>query len=199
MHDILKKTISQNLIDTKGIFMFFSTCFDPTPVVAGHFGFNTNILETNVLNLGVVVAIVIIYVGDALRGLLENRKQTILNNFREAEQRTAEAREKLSQATLYFDQVKVKTQQIFKQTGIAIDQEQKQLAKLAQEDIARLKILQQETVNFSQQKIQTEIAQKLVSLAFERVREKLAQRLAPAIQTAINNFQIVLFTSYKPN
>jgi F-type H+-transporting ATPase subunit b len=203
MQIILKKLISQNLIYTKGIFMFFSTCFDQfcnwSPTLAGHFGFNTNILETNVLNLAVVLAIVIIYVGDALRGLLENRKQTILNNFREAEQRTAEARERLAQATLYFDQVQAKAQQIFKQASITIDLEEKQLAQLAQEDIARLGILQQETINFAQQKVQTEIAQKLVSLAFERVRNKLTQRLAPAIQTAINNFQIVLFTSYKPN
>ena len=57
--------------------MLFSTSL----MLAGHFGFNTNLLETNVLNLAVVLAIVITYVGDALRGLLANRKQTILNNF----------------------------------------------------------------------------------------------------------------------
>ena len=52
--------------------MLFSTSL----FLAGHFGFNTNLLETNVLNLAVVLAIVLTYVGDALRGLLENRKQT---------------------------------------------------------------------------------------------------------------------------
>ena len=58
--------------------MLFSTSCN---VWRGHFGFNTNIFETNVLNLAVVLAIVIIYVGDALRGLLANRKQTYFKQF----------------------------------------------------------------------------------------------------------------------
>jgi len=39
------------------------------------FGINTNILETNIINLAVVIAIVISFVGDALRELLETRRQ----------------------------------------------------------------------------------------------------------------------------
>jgi len=61
-------------------------------------GFNTNILETNIINLSVVIGVVVSFGGDALRSLLENRKQTILNNLREADQRANEAQEKLSQA-----------------------------------------------------------------------------------------------------
>ena len=42
----------------------------------GHgFGINTNILETNVINLAVVIAVVVTFVGDAVRELLENRKK----------------------------------------------------------------------------------------------------------------------------
>jgi len=79
-------------------------------VVAGHFGFNTNILETNVLNLAVVLAIVFTYVGDALRGLLANRKQTILANFREADQRATEAQDRVRQAQLELEQAQAKAQ-----------------------------------------------------------------------------------------
>jgi F0F1-type ATP synthase membrane subunit b/b' len=53
---------------------------------SGHgFGFNTNILETNVINLAVVIAVVVSVVGDAVRELLKNRKETIINNLREAD------------------------------------------------------------------------------------------------------------------
>ena len=51
-------------------------------LVFAEFGFNTNLLETNVLNLSVVVAVVVIYIGDALKSLLANRKQTILNKWK---------------------------------------------------------------------------------------------------------------------
>ena len=175
--------------------MLFSTSL----VFAGHFGFNTNILETNVLNLAVVLAIVITYVGDALRGLLANRKQTILNNFREADQRASEAQDRLNQARLQLEKAKTKADEISQQAVFTVDQEKKQILLQTQEDIKRLSILQQETLKFEQQKAQNELAQKLVRLALHQVREKLNQRLNSSIHTAVNHFQIVLFTNYKPN
>jgi len=173
--------------------------FSASLMLAGHFGFNTNILETNVLNLAVVLAIVITYVGDALRGLLANRKQTILNNFREADQRASEAQERLNQARIQLDQAKTKAQQIGEQALITVEQEKKQFVRQTQEDIKRLGVLQQETLKFEQQKAQNQLAQKLVRLALHQVREKLQQRLNNSLHSAVNNFQIVLFTNYKPN
>ena len=61
-----------------------------------------------------------------------------------------------------------------------------------------MSVLQQETLQFEQQKAQNELAQKLVRLALHQVREKLTQRLNSSIHSAVNNFQIVLFTNYKP-
>jgi F-type H+-transporting ATPase subunit b len=174
--------------------MLFSTSL----VFAEHFGFNTNILETNVLNLAVVLAIVVTYVGDALRSLLENRKQSIVNTFQEADQRALEARERVAQAKLQLEQAKTKAQQIREQARLTIEQERNQIVSQNQEDIKRLTLLQNETLQFEQQKAQNELAQKLVRLALQQVREKLAKKLNTSIHNAINNFQIVLFTNYKP-
>ena len=60
--------------------MFFLTLFFD-PFLGNGFGFNTNILDTNIINLSVVIFIVVSFVGDALKALLENRKNAILNNF----------------------------------------------------------------------------------------------------------------------
>ncbi len=174
--------------------MLFSTSL----MFAEHFGFNTNILETNVLNLTVVLAVVVTYVGDALRGLLENRKQTILNNFREADQRASEAQDRLNTARLQLEQAQAKAKQIREQAVITIEQEKNQIVLQNQQDIKRLSVIQQETLQFEQQKVQNELAQKLVRLALHQVREKLTQRLNSSIHNAVNNFQIVLFTNYKP-
>lgn len=173
--------------------MLFSTSL----MFAGHFGLNTNILETNVLNLAVVLTVVITYVGDALRGLLANRKQNILNNFREADQRASEAQDRLNQARIQLEQAQAKARQIREQALVTIEQEKSQIVRQNQEDIKRLSILQQETLQLEQQKAQNELAQKLVRLALHQVREKLTQRLNSSIHSAVNNFQIVLFTNYK--
>ena len=188
--------------------MLFSTSL----IFAEHFGFNTNILETNVLNLAVVLAVVVTYVGDALRGLLANRKQNILNNFREADQRASEAQDRLNRARHQFEQAQTKAKQIREQALVTIEQEKNQIVRQNQEDfyinqllvlqnqedIKRLGVLQQETLQFEEQKAQNELAQKLVRLALHQVREKLTQKLNSSIHNAVNNFQIVLFTNYKP-
>ena len=44
-----------------------------------NFGFNTNIIETNVLNLRVVVGIVFTQVGEALKVRLDTRRNIILS------------------------------------------------------------------------------------------------------------------------
>ena len=81
---------------------------------------------------------------------------------------------------------------------MTIEQEKNQVVRQNQEDIKRLGVLQQETLQFEEQKAQNELAQKLVRLALHQVREKLTQRLNSSIHNAVNNFQIVLFTNYKP-
>ena len=63
-------------------------------IFSGHgFGINTNILETNVINLAVVIAVVVSFVGDAVRELLDNRKKTILQNICAADARAQEVQE----------------------------------------------------------------------------------------------------------
>ena len=97
-----------------------------------------------------------------------------------------------------MEKAKTKAEEISQQALFTVDQEKKQIISQTQEDIKRLSVLQQQTLKFEQQKAQNELAQKLVRLALHQVREKLTQRLNSSIHTAVNHFQIVLFTNYKP-
>ena len=60
--------------------------------------FNGNILETNIINLAVVVGIVVSFGGDALRSLLESRRQAILSTLQQAEQKAKDAQDRLAEA-----------------------------------------------------------------------------------------------------
>ncbi len=167
--------------------------------MAEGFGLNTNILETNIINLAVVLTIVITFVGDALRSLLENRKQTILNNFNEADQRANEAQEKLNQAKVQFDLAQKKAIQIREQGITTAEQEKNQTLRQTKEDIARLDQIKQETIQFQQQKAINEVSRQVVSLALIQVKDKLKNRLNSSFHASVNNFNIVLFTNYKVN
>merc|ERR1711998_130733 len=51
------------------------------------FGFNTNLIETNILNLRVVLSIVISQVGEFLKNRLDDRRKMILSIMQEAEKK----------------------------------------------------------------------------------------------------------------
>ena len=161
------------------------------------FGLNGNILETNLINLSVVIGIVVSFGGDALRSLLENRKQTILKNLQEADQRAKEAKEKLEQAQKQLELAKTKAAEIREQGVVTAEQEKRQCIRQTQKDTLRLEEVKQETIKFQQQKAISQVSQQVVALALTKVREKLNNQLNSSFHSSVNNFNIVLFTKYK--
>ena len=168
-------------------------------ILADHFGFNTNIIETNVLNLAVVLAVVVIYVGDALKSLLANRKETIVTNFQEADRRALQAKERVNQAQKQFEEAKQKALKIRNQASITIENEKEKFNREITQDLNRLQVFQQESYKFEQQKVQNQIAEKLIELSLNQVKKKIKLRLNASNHSILNNFQIVLFTNYKKN
>jgi F-type H+-transporting ATPase subunit b len=178
--------------------MIILTLISNLPLGNG-FGFNTNILETNIINLAVVIAVVVSFVGDALRSLLETRKQTILNNLREADQRAIEAQEKLSQAQTQLELSKKKAAEIREQGMTTAEQDKLQTIRQAENDVQRLEELKNETISLQQQKALGEISKQLITLAFNTVREKFKNPVRSSFHIEFNNLNIIFFTSYKPN
>ena len=85
----------------------------------GHgFGINTNVFETNIINLAAVIGVVISFVGSNLTAILEDRKKTIVNNLQEANQRALEAAEKLNLAKTQLESAKKKAKEI-REEGIS--------------------------------------------------------------------------------
>jgi F-type H+-transporting ATPase subunit b len=63
------------------------------------FGLNTNLFETNILNLAVVVGVVIKVVGDSLQSLLSQRRKTILSTLQEADLKAKKAKKATRRST----------------------------------------------------------------------------------------------------
>ena len=76
--------------------------------LATGFGFNTNLLETNLINLAVVIGVLVYFGKGILTSLLNNRQETIVNTIRDAEERYQEATEKLNKAYTRLQQAKAK-------------------------------------------------------------------------------------------
>lgn len=62
---------------------------------SGTLGINTDIFETNILNLSVVVGALVYYGRDTVSDIINERKETVLRSLREAENKALEAAERL--------------------------------------------------------------------------------------------------------
>merc|ERR1712118_470033 len=97
-----------------------------------------NLLETNVLNLAVVVSVVIKVVGDSLRSLLDQRRQAILSALREADLKAKAAKERLEAAQRTLTEARLRVQEIRIQSVQAIEREKSMAQKQLERDLHRL-------------------------------------------------------------
>jgi len=161
---------------------------------SGHgFGINTNVLETNIINLAVVIAVVVSFVGDAIRELLKNRKDLILNNLREADQRALLAQENLNQAKSQLAVAQKKAAEIISMGNDAAEQERALMKKQGSESATQLKTVQENTLRFMQQKAVQQISQQIVSRTIQQVREKFKKASTSAFQLEVNVLTAKLF------
>jgi F-type H+-transporting ATPase subunit b len=165
----------------------------------GHgFGINTNIFETNIINLAVVVGIAISFVGNNLNALLEDRKKTILNNLQEANQRATDAQEKLNAARAQLELAKKKAQEIREEGVKRATVEINTVVSQHELRLAKLQEFKQETLQFYQQKAFKEAYLYVIAKIMTRVREKLTKGLNPSNHVVVNNFYVSRFNEYTP-
>jgi F-type H+-transporting ATPase subunit b len=165
----------------------------------GHgFGINTDIFETNIINLAVVIAVVISFVGSNLTAVLDDRKKTILNNLQEATQRALEAEEKLNLARTQLELAKKKAQEIRAEGVSRATQEINTVVNQHEVRVSKLQEFKQETLSFYQQKAFKEAYLYVISRIMTRVREKLNTGLDSTYHVIVNNFYVSRFTEYNP-
>nr|AYQ94513.1 ATP synthase CF0 B subunit [Cylindrocapsa geminella] len=166
--------------------------------IAEGFGINTNIFETNIINLTAVLGIVISFVGNNLTSILEERKKIILNNLQEATQRVLDAQEKLSQAFLKLENAKEKAKKIREEGILRADLEIKQCVSQHELRLSRLVEFKEETIKFSQKKASKQASLYVISRLLVRVKERLNLGLDSTYHVAVNNFYVSRFTQYDP-
>lgn len=185
----------ESLKETEG-FMTYFILFSNIPFGEG-FGFNGNILETNILNLAVVLGIVVSLGGDTLRSLLENRKQTLFKNLQQAEKRAQEAKEKLAEAYSQLDVAKKKAVEIREQGDLTAEREGSDSARKKKEEITRLTDKKEETLRVEEQKAVSQVYQQLVTRVINEAKNRLVTKLDSTSHASVINFQIVLLSKYK--
>nr|YP_010700110.1 ATP synthase CF0 subunit I [Colacium mucronatum]WCH63256.1 ATP synthase CF0 subunit I [Colacium mucronatum] len=148
-----------------------------------NFGINTNIFETNILNLAVVIG-VLIYYG---RSAFSIRNFPKLMKLEDADTKFLEAQESLKMALKSLESAEIQAEKIRAQGITLSNQTAKSLLDSVEEDIKRLEKLNIATVLFEEQKSVKEVCQKLWKLASKRailIIKKRIRSLEPKVKKA---------------
>nr|YP_011026674.1 ATP synthase CF0 subunit I [Monanthes polyphylla]UTM09768.1 ATP synthase CF0 subunit I [Monanthes polyphylla]WQN00753.1 ATP synthase CF0 subunit I [Monanthes polyphylla] len=134
---------------------------------AGSFGFNTDILATNPINLSVVLGVLIFFGKGVLSDLLDNRKQKILNSIRNSEELREGAIEQLENVRARLRKVEMEADQ-FRVTGYSeIEQEKLNLINSTYKTLEQLENYKNETIQFEQQRAINQVRQQIFQQALQ--------------------------------
>lgn len=137
------------------------------------FGLNTNLFETNVLNLAVVVVIVVNVVGDALKDLLDQRRKIILSTIAEANQREKDAQSRLAEAQVSVELARKQSQEIRIQAVKIVEQESSTIQKQFKETLQQIKEKGAQEIQLERQRAVNSIAQQVADLALTTAEKAL--------------------------
>jgi F-type H+-transporting ATPase subunit b len=137
------------------------------------FGLNTNLFETNVLNLAVVVGIVVTVVGDAVRSLLDQRREIILSTLQEADQKAREAQNRLDTAQKSVEIARLRAQEIRRQAVQLAEQESSTIQQQLANDLQRLQERGRQAVKLEYQRTMQSITQQVATLALTTAESML--------------------------
>nr|YP_009767178.1 ATP synthase CF0 B subunit [Dussia macroprophyllata]QIS97796.1 ATP synthase CF0 B subunit [Dussia macroprophyllata] len=134
---------------------------------AGSFGFNTDILATNPINLSVVLGVLIFFGKGVLSDLLDNRKQRILKTIRNSEELREGAIEQLEKARARLRKVEMEADR-FRVNGYSeIEREKLNLINSIYTTLEQLQNYKNETIHFEQQRAINQVRQRVFQQALQ--------------------------------
>nr|YP_010279570.1 AtpF [Blyxa aubertii]QYH45267.1 ATP synthase CF0 subunit I [Blyxa japonica]UDZ59382.1 ATP synthase CF0 subunit I [Blyxa japonica]UKG21463.1 AtpF [Blyxa aubertii] len=134
---------------------------------AGSFGFNTDILATNPINLSVVLGVLIYFGKGVLTDLLDNRKQRILSTIRNSEELRRSAIEQLEKARDRLRKVETEADEYRVNGYSEIEREKANLINATFDSLERLENYKNETLRFEQQRAINQVRQRVFQQALE--------------------------------
>nr|YP_009490853.1 ATP synthase CF0 B subunit [Diphylleia grayi]AWH99039.1 ATP synthase CF0 B subunit [Diphylleia grayi] len=141
---------------------------------AGSFGFNTDILATNPINLSVVLGVLIFFGKGVcasclfqLSDLLDNRKQRILNTIRNSEELRGGAIERLEKARARLRKVEKEAEDYIVNGYQEIEREKINLRTSIGKNLERLENYKNETIQFEQQRAINQVRQRVFQQALQ--------------------------------
>ncbi len=149
------------------------------------FGLNFDILETNLINLIIIIGVLFYFGRSFLGDKLKERRDEIETAIKEAEARQKQASSSLADQQQKLQMAKKEAERI--RAEAADNAEVARQAVMAQsvKDIERMKAAAQQDLSSQEERAMRELRQRVSAMAIEKVRSRLPEVLNEGVQTRL--------------
>jgi F-type H+-transporting ATPase subunit b len=153
----------------------------------GHGGFslNTNFLDTNLINLAIIITVLFVFGRKVLGNTLKSRQEKIETAIKGVEQKAAETAKQLQEAQQKLSQAQAEAERI-KQAAVGNAQSVRE-SILAQgvADIQRMREAGAADLNAELDKVIAQLRQRIVAQALQKVTDELEVGITDAAQQTL--------------
>nr|YP_009398894.1 ATP synthase CF0 subunit I [Cliftonaea pectinata]ARW68073.1 ATP synthase CF0 subunit I [Cliftonaea pectinata] len=153
--------------------------------------FNSNFLETNVINILLLLAGLISVLKKFLGSILLIRQNKVLFAIRESEERLQQAKIRLNEAEKQLNENQIVIEQIIQEAQITAERVRESILEEGKYDIERLTTSSKASIQSAENQVRLQIQQQITALAIKRVKILLEKQITPKMQTQIINNSII--------
>ena len=149
------------------------------------FGLDFNLLDTNLINLIIIISVLIYFGRGFLGKILTERRDGIAAAITEAETRKKEASSVLAKQQQNLAQAQAEATRIRNEAEVSAIASRDAILAQAEQDVERMKAAADQDVASQQQRILNELRQRVAALAMEQVETRLRSDLGEAAQQTL--------------
>lgn len=156
----------------------------------GGVGLNFDILETNLINLIIVIGVLFYFGRKFLGKTLYERRADIEVSIRDAERRKEEAAAALAEQQQKLAQAKETAKKILADAEAAAARTRETILAQAEADLERLRSSAAQDISSQQERVFREIRQQIAAMAIQKAEDELPNRLNDDVQRRLVDVSI---------
>ncbi|BAZ83385.1 F0F1 ATP synthase subunit B [Sphaerospermopsis kisseleviana CS-549] len=149
------------------------------------FGLNTNILETNLINLAIIITVLFVFGRKVLGNTLKSRRENIETAIKSAEQRAASAAKQLQEAQQKLTQAQAEATRIKADAEVSAKTAGEAILVQAAADIEKMQAAGAADLNAELERVISQLRQKVVAQALQKAEAELKTGIAEDAQKTI--------------
>lgn len=145
-------------------------------------GLNFDILETNVINLAIIIGVLYVYGGKFVKNLMNERRNRIEEEITSAEERAKVAEGELQKAQTALAQAQATAANILSEAKVTAERLRSEILAQADGEIARLQADAGKELASEREKVIAELKRQIAVQALARVETELKNRMSQGQQ-----------------